>query len=595
MDASTAAIPKPKPKRVRPPKPRTPALRRGKACLNCRHLKIRCDGVQPACNNCVRVPKDDPCIYNTPRSSRRSSPNTDSACCSPLVDLAHLTASPSALQDFSLPGYFTPESYTCDIYSEAYSDSSCSDFESQEPNTETVALLLQHFLPQSEQLGFFLHIDRFRTAALTPPVILPGLESFNHLFRPTESLLFAVYLWGAHLAGTHDPLHTLKDHFLTRAIQSISTDICLLTRDTTHAVQTIQAHVLLANYFLANAQVMAARVQASAAATLATGYNLHRLGMSRADSDPEIVGFQGMGMMGTACTGNDGPGHLRLSQDAIEEGEWIRAFWAVIGLQTSLRLVEESVNNGSPASASPCMQTSTDIMQSLEREINTPWPMHMYAYEMQLGRESSREEPVVAKLLSSDNASSDSVAAHAQAGVLFSLASRLATTCAGADKTQLASRIAQFLTALPTLSTDPEPNLAGAHALASAAALILQRSDPDAEQTSIQAAQSLLHVLWLSFPTSPSSSCGSYLLNPAASTLAALACAVFSDAMHASRLRQFLFGPQTPAQDGAGLEVYLQEGMHVLAACASTTAGSLLAESQLAEVRRDYAALCGAL
>ncbi|KAK7019632.1 hypothetical protein R3P38DRAFT_2975538 [Favolaschia claudopus] len=38
---------------------RRPPLKRGKACLNCRHLKIRCDGVHPICGPCIRIPKDD--------------------------------------------------------------------------------------------------------------------------------------------------------------------------------------------------------------------------------------------------------------------------------------------------------------------------------------------------------------------------------------------------------------------------------------------------------------------------------------------------------------------------------------------------------
>ncbi|EEB90774.1 hypothetical protein MPER_10976, partial [Moniliophthora perniciosa FA553] len=38
-------------------------LRRGKACLNCRFLKIKCDGVKPTCGPCIRVPKDDPCEF----------------------------------------------------------------------------------------------------------------------------------------------------------------------------------------------------------------------------------------------------------------------------------------------------------------------------------------------------------------------------------------------------------------------------------------------------------------------------------------------------------------------------------------------------
>nr|GAT43320.1 predicted protein [Mycena chlorophos] len=70
--SSTAAEGYKKPPRKRPPKPRTEPLRRGDACSNCRHLKIRCDGARPVCGPCTRVPKDDECKY-TDGSSRTKS------------------------------------------------------------------------------------------------------------------------------------------------------------------------------------------------------------------------------------------------------------------------------------------------------------------------------------------------------------------------------------------------------------------------------------------------------------------------------------------------------------------------------------------
>ncbi|KAJ7196833.1 hypothetical protein GGX14DRAFT_472931 [Mycena pura] len=63
LNAAAEGVKNLKHARTRPPKPRAEPLRRGKACLNCRHLKIRCDGVRPVCGPCVRVPKDDECEY----------------------------------------------------------------------------------------------------------------------------------------------------------------------------------------------------------------------------------------------------------------------------------------------------------------------------------------------------------------------------------------------------------------------------------------------------------------------------------------------------------------------------------------------------
>ncbi|KAF7289180.1 hypothetical protein MIND_01379100 [Mycena indigotica] len=39
-------------------------LKRGRACMNCRFLKIKCDGVKPVCGPCRKHPKDDECEYN---------------------------------------------------------------------------------------------------------------------------------------------------------------------------------------------------------------------------------------------------------------------------------------------------------------------------------------------------------------------------------------------------------------------------------------------------------------------------------------------------------------------------------------------------
>ncbi|KAJ7863312.1 hypothetical protein B0H14DRAFT_474920 [Mycena olivaceomarginata] len=39
-------------------------LKRGRACMNCRFLKIKCDGIKPICGPCQKHPKDDECEYS---------------------------------------------------------------------------------------------------------------------------------------------------------------------------------------------------------------------------------------------------------------------------------------------------------------------------------------------------------------------------------------------------------------------------------------------------------------------------------------------------------------------------------------------------
>ncbi|KIL57959.1 hypothetical protein M378DRAFT_15912 [Amanita muscaria Koide BX008] len=39
-------------------------LKRGRACMNCRFLKIKCDGAKPTCGPCRKHPKEDDCEYS---------------------------------------------------------------------------------------------------------------------------------------------------------------------------------------------------------------------------------------------------------------------------------------------------------------------------------------------------------------------------------------------------------------------------------------------------------------------------------------------------------------------------------------------------
>ncbi|KAJ7904874.1 hypothetical protein B0H13DRAFT_2334527 [Mycena leptocephala] len=42
----------------------TRPLKRGRACLTCRFLKIKCDGQKPACGPCLKRPKEEQCEYS---------------------------------------------------------------------------------------------------------------------------------------------------------------------------------------------------------------------------------------------------------------------------------------------------------------------------------------------------------------------------------------------------------------------------------------------------------------------------------------------------------------------------------------------------
>ncbi|CAK5267156.1 unnamed protein product [Mycena citricolor] len=139
------------------------ALRRGKACLNCRHLKIKCDGERPVCGPCTRVPKDDPCEFTDDGTSRTVElENT----------IVRLQSRIDELEDKDLP-------------------------------PRVAHPLLDAFWPHMTEVGYFLHPSRLQDVS-----------------RPPPALLFAVYLWSAQLTGQSD----MESTFLRRAQTHLATE-----------------------------------------------------------------------------------------------------------------------------------------------------------------------------------------------------------------------------------------------------------------------------------------------------------------------------------------------------------------------------------
>ncbi|KAJ7103831.1 hypothetical protein C8R44DRAFT_715919 [Mycena epipterygia] len=259
-------------------------------------------------------------------------------------------------------------------------------------------MLLKYFLPYAIRFGFFLHVDRFQEATLRPQT------PFGDIFRPSLSVLYAVYLWGAHLSQSESLLE-LTPVFLRRALQCISTDICV-KGDPTRAIQTIQAHVLLANYFFDQKRFLTAQLQANSAATLALEYGLHRLGSAPATSSPIFH--------------SNSPRfdeHIRPSETGVEEGERIRGFWAVICLQSTLNLA-----GNCPSSINSC------ILECAGTDIDTPWPKEITDYGTLPSAENEGGETIKDFLMNEPRYGSPIPARHAQAAVLLHQASRFAAT-----------------------------------------------------------------------------------------------------------------------------------------------------------------------
>ncbi|KAJ6593094.1 hypothetical protein B0H19DRAFT_1245906 [Mycena capillaripes] len=385
-------------------------LKRGRACMNCRFLKIKCDGQKPICGPCRKHPKDDECEYSdgparsrtkaledtvqrlearlhelehpedsTPSvmlydpypqpgpppqlsispsypSSSRSLPNT------PYHQLPRLlspsSSSPESqgytpLSPFSPPSttattppFGTQKSSPLGIFDSrviATPESTSSSLESDQTVCDT---LLQTFRPHASEFGFFLDWNRF--IQTTGHSIFPDAP-----MRTSSALLYAIYMWGAHLSS--DSQREL--HYKHRALQSASAE--LTPRSFLH---TIQAEVLLSHYFFRTGHFLEARAHTATAVALALGGGLHQI---RSLNQPDAPVIE-------ITEENDQGIHLRAPADALEEGERINGFWAVFMLQKNLSVALE------PA-ARVC-----GVFEAGGLQIDTPWPLEIEDYKQGL-------------------------------------------------------------------------------------------------------------------------------------------------------------------------------------------------------------------
>ncbi|KAK7034097.1 Zn(2)-C6 fungal-type domain-containing protein [Favolaschia claudopus] len=574
--------PKPTRKRFRLPKPRTQPLKRGRACLNCRF--VRCDGMRPVCGNCTRVPKGESCKFTDPLSK---------------ANLEHHAAGSSEFPEKhfvneSHSGYLsTPMSSFSEISSDGQSESRSnnSSNEASEPPFETIQLLLQNFLPHATQFGFALHIERFTNATLIPQI------PFGNILRPSQSLLYAVYLWGAHLSPP-GPLFDLKPTFLRRALQATSTET-FTHNDTVHALHMIQAHILLGNYSLMQKRLLSAQLHANAAATLAMSYKLHRSGsVARSEMLHGALYLDSIDELDA---------HLAPAQDSVEEGERVRCFWAVVSLQTSINLASQ------PDSQS--MGLNSCLLECLGREIDTPWPMQIVEYELMEGYRSADnyEGETIQRFMMKEPSGEPYPVGHVQATVLLHHSMRFSKKWASDIQltessssmntyTSLSTRIAQFWSTLPPVYPSCTPELILTHCLIAAASLSLHRPfvafDPAAQTKCLAAARAIIQSLRL--PISPETV---FAVTPVLGTICASACNALLDELERTRTMWAEWAaapimaldvdvdvdvslPSLPAcEQESILLMDLQEGIGILEMYAS---GSPLAEHQLKAIQQRH-------
>jgi hypothetical protein len=122
-------------------------------------------------------------------------------------------------------------------------------------------------------------------------------------------------------------------------------------------MHTIQAETLLGYYFFRNGNILQAKRHASSAASLVLGCRLNTFRSSHEDNSPPVPAYL------------DGTSTLPASQDAIEEGERINAFWAVFTLYRNLAVAVDPLGSVCGVFDAPGCQ------------VNTPWPLDMEIYK----------------------------------------------------------------------------------------------------------------------------------------------------------------------------------------------------------------------
>ncbi|KAJ7124627.1 Zn(2)-Cys(6) binuclear cluster domain-containing protein [Mycena crocata] len=336
-------------------------LPRGKACMNCRRRKIKCDGQKPICSQCLRAPATaEDCEY--PLEGRSRTQQLEETIKKLQARIGELEIEgkesiflhepyetgdvsfmameiPELVDSWASPGSGSVSPPSSSRVATPNFSSSSSDLVLEEPPPNIIEQLVNSFLNKFSQVGFFLDIATFRNSALLP-------FPLGHYDRPSPALLSAVYLWGARMSS--EPRHPVynEDSFLVCTLQNIHQD---LSRQHPHRVMhTIQAEVLLSFYYLTLARPVEGIYHSSAAVSIALSAGLHLI-----KSTSQLQSVFGVVEAPFLPAG-----------DTLEEGERINAFWTVVVMNNYWVAAR-----GSPSAIS-----------YQETPIDTPWPVELGDY-----------------------------------------------------------------------------------------------------------------------------------------------------------------------------------------------------------------------
>ncbi|KAJ7918524.1 hypothetical protein B0H13DRAFT_2269065 [Mycena leptocephala] len=313
-------------------------LNKGKACFNCRRRKVKCDAKKPICTPCVQFVGGGlhDCEY------------TESGPAQSQVLEEQISIIESRIQELEQPkemrtlvGLHNPyqsghrrtssePQFGAFAPSPSTSTSHLSSNPGHKPHSiDFFQALISNFMRYGSQIGFFLDPQLF--------------EAVSRGAAPSQvaspALLDTVYLWGAHLSRS-DKLSVHETSFLSDALRSTAASLAN-ARCTKAILQTIQAEILLAQYFFRNARILEGKYHGSAAVSITLSSGLHKI--RSADVRDSVRTTAGL-------------------SPTANEGERINAFWAALTLNNCWFTAD-----GSPR----------DVSYSV---VDTPWPLGIEAY-----------------------------------------------------------------------------------------------------------------------------------------------------------------------------------------------------------------------
>ncbi|TRM57234.1 hypothetical protein BD626DRAFT_222141 [Schizophyllum amplum] len=227
-------------------------LRRGEACTNCRHRKIRCDGVKPICGPCSQSTTGRWEVCDFVPYSRTATRVLKEQIENLEAHIEQLQLSKSSNSDSSVQ-HRQSSSQGTSLPPASARPSRAPDVSSTHA---THRAWLSAFFARVQDLHFFLDIPRFRASLQ------------NRSPAPSSALLDVIYLWGARCASEL----TLEASLLSRARQSVAT--APTTPDV--LLHTLQARLLLGQYAYGLDKSVEAGYYLNGAWSLALAAGLHR-------------------------------------------------------------------------------------------------------------------------------------------------------------------------------------------------------------------------------------------------------------------------------------------------------------------------------